>query len=89
MVRSNGGDGFIAGEIISKDDKSLTIKSPNGGSKIILYSSATEISKMASGTIADLSIGQTLTVSGQANQDGSFTAQLIQIRPAMVLPAKQ
>ncbi len=79
---ANGGAGdFTAGEIISKDDTSVTIKTRDGGSKIVFFSDKTLIDKSVTGAIADLSVGQQITANGKANPDGSVMAQNLQIRP--------
>ncbi len=79
--------GFASGEIIGKDDKSVTIKlrdarlpEGQGGSKIIFYSSATEIGKLVNGAANDLEIGKSVVINGKVNQDGSITAESIQLR---------
>ncbi len=91
MMRGNrNGGGFTAGEIISKDANSITVKILNNdptatttgsGSKIIFIDPSTTVSKMASGSLTDLTTGTQVSVTGTPNPDGSVTAKSVQIRP--------
>lgn len=81
QAKNAGGGNFVNGEIIAKDDKSITMKLGDSGTKIIFYSETTEIGKFTIGEAGDLEIGKTIMVNGKVNQDGSLIAQSIQIRP--------
>lgn len=72
------------GEIIAKNDTSITVKLPDGNSRIVLISSSTSVNKMTSGSIvtvstADLVVGENVMVTGEANADGNINAQSIQL----------
>jgi len=75
------GANFLTGEVIAKDKQSLTLKMPDGGSKIVFFSDSTQISKTAEGTIDDIETGKQIMVSGEQNSDGSYTAKTIQLSP--------
>jgi hypothetical protein len=77
MTRQKGG--LIGGEILSMDEKSITLKDRSGGSKIVFFSGSTQYLKSVSGTVQDISVGSNITVTGDQNSDGSVTAKIIQI----------
>lgn len=75
------GGGFTTGDIISKDDKSVTIKLKDGGSKIVLVPQSVKVEKTVDGSLSDIIIGKSVMVTGATNTDGSINATSIQIRP--------
>ena len=78
----NNSGNFVAGQITAKNDTSITVQGRDGSSKIVFFSGSTSIGKSAQGTSGDLSSGEQVVVTGQANSDGTVAAQNIQIRPA-------
>jgi len=81
-----GGESTV-GQIISKDNTSITLSTMNGGSKIVFLNNNTPISKQTSGTMTDLTVGTEVFVTGASDAaSGSITAQSIQIRPKIAQP---
>jgi len=76
------------GEIISADDSSITITTPDGGSKIILVSDSTIINKAAQGSKTDLTTGSKVSITGDSNTDGSITSKSININSDTITPIK-
>ncbi|MBU0569722.1 hypothetical protein KKB40_02995 [Patescibacteria group bacterium] len=77
------GAGAVRGEIISRDETSITVKLPDGSSKIVLISENTQINKATEASVDDLGTGEQVMVIGQTNSDGSVTAQNIQLNPEL------
>lgn len=76
-VFQNGG--MFSGEILSQDDKSITVKLADGSTKIIILGDSTTYSKTETGAKSDLKIGTQVGIFGTTNSDGSITASDIQL----------
>ena len=72
----NGFGGGASGTIGSVSADQMTVTTAAGGSRIILLTPTTTVTQVSSATkaLADLASGQTVTVLGTANPDGSTTA---------------
>lgn len=78
-IGSNGG--FVTGNVIAKDDTSITIGTRDGGSRILYFSDLTTVGRAVPGSLDDVKVGAQITANGKTNQDGSFSAEQIQLRP--------
>ena len=76
---------MVNGEIINKDEESITLKLTDGGSKIIFFSDSTNFTRLAESSITDFNAGEQVNIVGTENDDGSVTAQSIQMRPEIFL----
>ena len=74
------GGNFLSGEVLKLDDKSVTIKLNDGGSKTAYFVGSTTVDKSVVGTISDIKVGNRVMINGKGNSDGSVNAEMIQIR---------
>lgn len=75
----NGASGFgggASGTVGSVSADQMTITTQAGGSRIVLLTPTTTVTQVSSATkaLSDIAGGQTVTVIGTANPDGSVTA---------------
>ncbi|KKR10982.1 MAG: hypothetical protein UT39_C0012G0004 [Candidatus Woesebacteria bacterium GW2011_GWA1_39_21] len=75
----NFGNRPISGQILSVDDKAITLKLNDGSTKIVILSDSTAINQSTQAQKSDLVEGGQVTVIGTINSDGSVTAQDVQI----------
>lgn len=73
----------VNGEIISADDKSITIKLTDGSSRIVFFSDKTTVNRSTQAAVSDLKTGEKVMVMGQQEADGSIVAQTISLNPMM------
>jgi hypothetical protein len=89
-ARGTGQNGMMrggtSGSILSMDDKSITVKMPDGSTKIVFLSDTTKYSNTAVSTRNDLKTGENVAVFGTPNSDGSVTATSIQLNPMNFVP---
>jgi hypothetical protein len=76
--RFGGGIRPVSGEIIKRDNDSITIKLRDGSTRIF-FNRKTNIAKSQKGSLDDLKENENVFVVGQVNSDGSITAENIQI----------
>ena len=87
-----GGTGMFQGEVLSKDASGITLKLNDGGSKVIIVPESANVYKMGKAAINDIEVGQSVSISGKQNEDGSVECRSIQIQekaPANQAPAVQ
>jgi hypothetical protein len=83
MMRGGSAGGFVNGEVLSVDSKSITVKLRDGGSKIIFFSPTTKVEKTVDGATVDVVVGKQVMIMGATNSDGSINATSIQIRSVL------
>ena len=76
-----GFGGMVTGEIISRDENSITVKIQDGSTKIVILGNSTTYSKTQSIEKTGLGMGNQVRVFGSVNSDGSITAQNVQLNP--------
>ena len=81
VARRMGNGQPVSGEIISIDSTSLTVKLPDGSSRIVLFTDKTIFNKTAAVEKTEVKVGEKVGVFGTSNTDGSMTAQNIQLNP--------
>jgi VCBS repeat-containing protein len=69
----------LVGKIVEAGKDSITVKSADGSTRTVYLSGTTAISKVASATVADLSVNTTITAMGTGTSGGDVTAQRITI----------
>lgn len=69
----------VSGEITNIEDNTITIKTPDGSNKIVIYSGSTTINKTEQGSVEDLSVGSQIMVIGKDDDSGSLTAESISL----------
>ena len=78
--RGSSRGGAVTGEILSMDEKSITVKLMDGSSKIVLISDTSIINKSEMASKSDLKVGVKIMTFGMTNPDGSVTAQNITLQ---------
>lgn len=73
------GGGMVRGEILNKENGTITVKLQDQSTKLVLVTEKTSINKAAQGTIDDLETGKQVMVFGQENSDKSISATNIQL----------
>jgi hypothetical protein len=82
FARGGSNGNVVAGEVVNMSDASLTVKTRDGSSRVVLLTGGTKVAKQVEGIKTDVKQGLNVMVIGTQNGDGSVTAETVQIRPA-------
>lgn len=81
--------GGTVGTVVQVSNGSFTVQLPTStsttaatGTKLVLVDSATEVDELETVPVSNIKVGQSVTVAGASNSDGSVTASSVMIRPA-------
>ncbi len=80
------GFGATVGTVEKVEGSVITLKTTTG-SVLVNIGNSTSIQKMAEGSLADISTGENIAVSGNRNADGSIEARSITITSSLISPS--
>jgi hypothetical protein len=81
FARGGVNSNMINGDVVSLSDNILTVKGRDGGSRVVLFTGTTKVTKSVTGERGDVKEGSSVLIIGAQNTDGSVTAESVQIRP--------
>lgn len=84
-MRMQQNAGVVRGQILSIANNNMTIKLPDGSSKIVVLSNSTNFVQSSKASASDAKQGDTVMVLGTTNSDGSVTAQNVQLNPQQMM----
>ena len=76
---------MLDGEITSISNGSLTLKTVDG-STIVILADSTKYQESVDVSLSDLTVGETVAVNGTTNSDGSLTAKSIIVGRELAVP---
>jgi hypothetical protein len=82
FARGGANGNVVNGEVVSFDGGMLTVKGRDGGSRVVVVTSATKVSKPVVASSSDVKQGALVLITGTQNGDGSITAESVSIRDA-------
>ena len=71
------GGGFTSGEITAIDGNTVTLKASDGSTVTVSTTDGTTVTTTTDASVADLGVGDTVTVIGSTDSSGTVTAQAI------------
>lgn len=81
--------GATVGTVVQVGSGTFTVQLPTStsttattGTKLVLVDNATEVDELEAVPTSNIQVGQSVTVAGTANSDGSITASSVMIRPS-------